>query len=46
MLVEDVMEVLTLLLLELLIKKIVFIWGHEHNGMTSGQLTKWSLLLF
>lgn len=45
MLVEDVMEVLTLLLSELLIEQFVFIWGHEHHGMTSSQLTKWNLLL-
>jgi hypothetical protein len=39
------MEVLTLLLPELLIEHFVFIWGHEHNGMTSSQFTKWNLLL-
>jgi hypothetical protein len=39
MLIEDVMEVLTLLLLLDFIDQFVFIWGHEQCSITSGQLT-------
>jgi hypothetical protein len=37
MLIEDVVEVLTLLLLQKFIDQFVFIWGHEQCSMTSGQ---------
>jgi hypothetical protein len=39
MLIEDVMEVLTLLLLQDFIDQFFFIWGHEQCSMTSSQLT-------
>jgi hypothetical protein len=37
MLLEDVMEVLTLLLLQDFIDQFVFIWGHEQYVMTLSQ---------
>jgi hypothetical protein len=46
MLIEDVMEVLTLLLPHNFIEQFVFIWGHEQCSMTLGQVTFWNLLLF
>jgi hypothetical protein len=39
MLIEDVMEVLTLLLMQDFIDQFVFIWGHEQCSITLGQLT-------
>jgi hypothetical protein len=38
-LIEDVLEVLTLLLLQDFIDQFVFIWGHEQCSMKSCQLT-------
>jgi len=38
MLIEDVMEILTLLLSHNFIEHFVFIWGHEQCSMTLGQL--------
>jgi len=37
MLIEDIMEVLTLLLLQNFIDQFVFIWGHEKCCMTLSQ---------
>jgi hypothetical protein len=39
MLIEDIMEVLTLLLLQDFINQFVFIWGREYCSTTSGQFT-------
>jgi hypothetical protein len=39
MLIEDAMEVLTLLLRQYFIDQLVFIWGCEQCSMTSSQFT-------